>query len=147
MTSHSRSHRPSKGHASHSGKDFSRGPRKANKTATVEKNEHVSRTAGSGANLKNPGSCVPHSPQPAALSDPDRMRLNKAIAASGLCLRRKADELILSGRVTVNGIAEPNPARQVSPEEPSALTSVRLPWRRTFTTSSQQASQECGHRN
>lgn len=117
MTSHSRSHRPPKGHASHSGKEFSRGPRKANKTATVEKNERVSRTCGSGANLKNSGSCVPHSPQPAALSDPDRMRLNKAIAASGLCSRRKADELILSGRVTVNGIAEPNPARQVSPED------------------------------
>lgn len=31
------------------------------------------------------------------------IRLNKAIAASGLYSRRKADELILSGAVTVNG--------------------------------------------
>lgn len=66
-------------------------------------------------NLKNPDSCVAHSPKATAVSDTDHMRLNKAIAASGLCSRRKADELILSGRVTVNGIAESNPARQVSP--------------------------------
>ena len=32
------------------------------------------------------------------------MRLNKFIAASGMCSRRKADELIESGRVTVNGV-------------------------------------------
>ena len=30
-------------------------------------------------------------------------RLNKYIASSGLCSRRKADELIESGVVTVNG--------------------------------------------
>ena len=31
------------------------------------------------------------------------MRLNKYIAASGLCSRRKADELIENGEVSVNG--------------------------------------------
>ena len=31
------------------------------------------------------------------------MRINKYIAQSGLCSRRKADEYILSGRVKVNG--------------------------------------------
>ena len=31
------------------------------------------------------------------------MRLNKYIASSGLCSRRKADELIEQGVVTVNG--------------------------------------------
>ena len=38
-----------------------------------------------------------------------QMRLNKAVAASGLYSRRKADELILNGGVTVNGtcITEP----------------------------------------
>ena len=30
-------------------------------------------------------------------------RLNKFIASSGLCSRRKADELIESGKVSVNG--------------------------------------------
>jgi len=31
------------------------------------------------------------------------MRINKVIAESGICSRRKADELISQGRVTVNG--------------------------------------------
>lgn len=34
----------------------------------------------------------------------DKTRLNKYIAASGLCSRRKADELISAGRVSVNGV-------------------------------------------
>jgi 23S rRNA pseudouridine2605 synthase len=34
----------------------------------------------------------------------DEMRLNKFIAQSGVCARRKADEIIKSGRVLVNGI-------------------------------------------
>ncbi|HPI19614.1 MAG TPA: pseudouridine synthase [Candidatus Kapabacteria bacterium] len=33
----------------------------------------------------------------------DRIRINKFIASSGYCSRRKADELIADGRVTVNG--------------------------------------------
>lgn len=41
------------------------------------------------------------------------MRLNKAVAASGLCARRKADELIFAGRVAVDGRRETNPARRV----------------------------------
>ena len=44
-------------------------------------------------------------------------RLNKAIAAAGFCSRRKADELIFSGHVVVNGQEERNPARQVQPED------------------------------
>ena len=32
-----------------------------------------------------------------------QVRLNKFIASSGLCSRRKADELILAGAVKVNG--------------------------------------------
>ena len=31
------------------------------------------------------------------------MRLNKYIAAAGICSRRKADELIANGNVKVNG--------------------------------------------
>jgi 16S rRNA U516 pseudouridylate synthase RsuA-like enzyme len=33
----------------------------------------------------------------------ETLRLNKAIAQSGICSRRKADELIAQGRVRVNG--------------------------------------------
>ena len=33
----------------------------------------------------------------------EKVRLNKFIAATGLCSRRKADELIASGKVKVNG--------------------------------------------
>ena len=44
-------------------------------------------------------------------------RLNKAIAAAGFCSRRKADELIFAGHVTVNNQEERNPARQVLPED------------------------------
>lgn len=43
----------------------------------------------------------------------DGMRLNKAVAASGFCARRKADELIFAGRVAVDGKSETNPARRV----------------------------------
>lgn len=41
------------------------------------------------------------------------MRLNRAIASSGLCSRRKADELVLGGRVAVNGQIQTSPAVQV----------------------------------
>ena len=47
----------------------------------------------------------------------DGQRLNKAIAASGLCARRKADELIFAGRVSVDGETETNPGRRVGPGE------------------------------
>ncbi|MDE6734215.1 MAG: rRNA pseudouridine synthase [Desulfovibrio sp.] len=47
----------------------------------------------------------------------DGQRLNKAIAASGLCARRKADELIFAGRVSVDGTTETNPGRRVGPNE------------------------------
>ena len=43
----------------------------------------------------------------------DGLRLNKVIAASGLCARRKADELIFAGRVAVDGHTETNPGRRV----------------------------------
>ncbi|MDE5878849.1 MAG: rRNA pseudouridine synthase, partial [Desulfovibrio sp.] len=55
------------------------------------------------------------------------MRLNKAIAASGLCARRKADELIFAGRVAVNGTIETNPARRVLPGETITLDDKPLP--------------------
>ncbi|MDR1776408.1 MAG: rRNA pseudouridine synthase [Desulfovibrio sp.] len=47
----------------------------------------------------------------------DTVRLNKAIASTGFCSRRKADALIFSGRVQVNGRPEQNPARSVGIED------------------------------
>ncbi len=40
----------------------------------------------------------------AAPAEGETLRLNKAIAQSGMCSRRKADELIAQGRVKVNGL-------------------------------------------
>lgn len=51
----------------------------------------------------------------------NNMRLNRAIAATGLCSRRNADALILSGQIAVNGIIETNPGRCVSPADQLAL--------------------------
>ncbi|MDE7370791.1 MAG: rRNA pseudouridine synthase [Desulfovibrio sp.] len=55
--------------------------------------------------------------QPKENTHADGQRLNKAIAASGLCARRKADELIFAGRVSVDGTPETNPGRRVGPGE------------------------------
>lgn len=57
---------------------------------------------------------------------PDGVRLNKAIAAAGLCSRRKADELIFAGRVLVNGALEVNPARRVLPDDSIAVNGREL---------------------
>ena len=43
----------------------------------------------------------------------DGTRLNKFIAASGYCSRRKADELIFAGAVQVNGVVERSPGRRI----------------------------------
>lgn len=58
---------------------------------------------------------------PAAHAGDNSVRLNKAIAASGLCSRRKADQLIFAGRVSVNSIPENNPGRQIFPADSIAV--------------------------
>ena len=45
------------------------------------------------------------------------VRLNKAIAASGLCSRRKADDLIAQGRVAVNGHPAQDMGLRVDPHQ------------------------------
>ena len=57
---------------------------------------------------------------------PGGVRLNKAIAAAGLCSRRKADELILAGKVLVNGVLEANPARHVLQDDRIAVNNREL---------------------
>ena len=44
------------------------------------------------------------------------MRLNQAIASTGFCARRKADELIAAGRVKVNGKVVQDFSRQINPD-------------------------------
>lgn len=60
------------------------------------------------------------------------LRLNKAIAAAGVCSRRKADELIFSGQVSVNGQIELNPARQVVSADSIAINGRALPAAQKF---------------
>lgn len=45
------------------------------------------------------------------------MPLNKYLAHSGVCARRKAAELIKSGRVTINGVISREPGNRVMPED------------------------------
>lgn len=53
-------------------------------------------------------------------------RLNKAIADNGYCSRRKADELIFAGKVSVNGVPEQNPARRVNESDIIAIDGKKL---------------------
>lgn len=64
--------------------------------------------------------------------DHDAVRLNKAVAASGLCARRKADELIFAGRVSVDGLRETNPARRVRSCETIAVDGKPLGRRQEY---------------
>lgn len=54
------------------------------------------------------------------------LRLNRFIAASGFCSRRKADALILNGRVAVNGNVQMNPAVKVSDRDEISVDGVLL---------------------
>ena len=53
---------------------------------------------------------LPGDPQPAP-----GIRLNKALADAGVAARRKAEDLIRAGRVTVNGVVETNLGTRVEP--------------------------------
>lgn len=44
-------------------------------------------------------------------------RLNKFVAHTGICSRRKAAELVKAGKISVNGKAELNPAYLVQPDD------------------------------
>ena len=48
---------------------------------------------------------------------PMKMRLNKYIAHTGLCSRRKAGDLVKAGKIVVNGKKEINPAIEVGSED------------------------------
>lgn len=56
-------------------------------------------------------SALQHGPDP----DDEGVRLNKALADAGLCSRRKADALVFSGAVRVNGRQADSPGLRVRP--------------------------------
>jgi 23S rRNA pseudouridine2605 synthase len=49
------------------------------------------------------------------------LRLNKALSSAGLCSRRKADERIRAGAVTVNGLVVTEPGTKISPEKDKVI--------------------------
>ena len=100
------------------------GPRSDGRPASAP---HVRREArAEGSALRRP--------QPVAEPESQEgVRLNKAIASTGHCSRRNADELILAGRVRVNGQPESNPARRVLPGESIAVDGRVLSAPQAFT--------------
>jgi len=58
--------------------------------------------------------------------DDDRIRLNKYIAASGICSRREADQLISAGLVSVNGKTITELGTKVSPGDDVRYNGERL---------------------
>ena len=69
------------------------------------------------------------------------VRLNKALADAGLCSRRKADELVFAGRVSVNGTVADSPGLRVQASDrvsvdgrpvrlraPSVTAAKAAPW-------------------
>lgn len=90
-------------------------------------------TQPGGHGLSSPALDAPAAEAPRCASGrppEDGIRLNKAVAASGLCARRKADELIFAGRVTVNNAPETNPGRRVLPGDIIAVNGEPLRVRR-----------------
>lgn len=60
-------------------------------------------------------------------AQPQTLRLNKAIASRGFCSRRKADELIFSGKVMVDGVTVTDPSLRVGPDAEITTDGHRLP--------------------
>lgn len=56
----------------------------------------------------------------------DNTRLNKAISNTGYCSRRKADELIFTNHVSVNGIICSNPAQRINTNDDILIDGERL---------------------
>ncbi|WP_419787890.1 pseudouridine synthase [Pseudodesulfovibrio sp.] len=55
------------------------------------------------------------------MSDSELIRLNKFLAQSGIASRRGADDLVFSGRVTVNGVKAESPGVKVDPTRDTVL--------------------------
>lgn len=94
-------------------------------TVSTRRPSQASRThAADRADVRRAASAPPESATRDNVTN--GVRLNKAIAAAGLCSRRKADELILAGQVRINGTLEENPARRVLPGDRIAVNDREL---------------------
>jgi 23S rRNA pseudouridine2605 synthase len=60
-------------------------------------------------------------PDKATEVEKDEVRLNKFIANAGVCSRREADELILSGKITVNGEVKNELGTRINPKTDNVL--------------------------
>ncbi|MDR2962762.1 MAG: pseudouridine synthase [Bacteroidales bacterium] len=54
-------------------------------------------------------------------SEKDEVRLNKFIANAGVCSRREADDLILSGKITINGEVKNTLGTRINPKTDTVL--------------------------
>lgn len=90
-----------------SGEDFKSGDRRSSSPKSFDSRPFRKRDEGSFKSRKeDKGERVApatRSRKPAAPKDDDLIRLNRYIANSGICSRRKADELIEAGVISVNG--------------------------------------------
>jgi 23S rRNA pseudouridine2605 synthase len=59
-------------------------------------------------------------------SDGDKIRLNKYIAAAGICSRREADQLITAGLITVNGKSVTELGSKVNPDDEVKYNGERI---------------------
>ncbi len=82
-----------------------------------------SRPASQGASHHSQASRAPQNQASQAQAhsqhngDTDSVRINKALADAGICSRRKAEELILAGKVFVNGVCIDNLGHKVSAKD------------------------------
>jgi len=76
----------------------------------------TSKPGTSKPGTKKPGARKPGRPSTIKSTD-DKVRLNKYIAAAGICSRREADQLITAGLITVNGKSVIELGSKVNPDD------------------------------
>lgn len=98
--------------------------------------ERIAQSSVNCENIHNLNSCceffhnasppcdISHNPKDSC--EKKLLRFNRAIAASGYCSRRKADELILAGKVCLNGKIESNPATLIAKDDQISINGISL---------------------
>ena len=93
----------------------------------LEERRSVAKSTGQGkSSLKSsrPGTKKPQRPSDKNTSD--LVRLNKYIAAAGICSRREADQLISAGLITVNGKSVTELGSKVNPDDEVKYNGARI---------------------
>ena len=91
--------------------------------------ERRSKPKGSGQGKSSLKSSRPGTNKPKRPSDKntsDLVRLNKYIAAAGICSRREADQLISAGLITVNGKSVTTLGSKVNPDDEVKYNGERI---------------------